>query len=116
MTINFALEYIPRRMRELGYGDNYILRLRQFILIPKSVITVQAHAEYFILVEAQEGIRIESNTGVYSSFEEQSDELQYEHNGEIIIDNAAEAYQWVKFIQVIPLQKEPSCTNQQNCN
>ena len=35
MTIELAIEYIPRRMKALGYGNDYNIRFRHFVLQPK---------------------------------------------------------------------------------
>ncbi|MFZ5553555.1 MAG: hypothetical protein ACOZCO_10590 [Bacteroidota bacterium] len=115
MTTNLALEYIPRRMRELGYGNNYLIRFRHFILPPEGTLTVNAYSEYFILVETIDGVKVESDTGVFYSFEEQADELQYDHTGEITMTNTTTLYQPVKFIQVIPKTQTHKCSSTENC-
>lgn len=102
MTINFALEYIPKRMEELGYGEQYTMRLRDMILEPTTVIHIEAYAQYFLLVEPPDGVRVESDTGIYFSAEQNSNERQYEHQGFIMIENTTNLYQYVRFIQLIP--------------
>lgn len=111
MTVNLALEYIPRRMKELGYGNNYILRFRHFTLSPseKRIITSLA-GEFFLLVEENFYLRIESETGIYDLGAKNSNEMQYEHQGEIaLINSDSENFIHTKFIQVIPIHNEPNC-------
>ena len=41
MTVNLALEYIPRRMQELGYRADYYIRFRHFVLQPSEELILQ---------------------------------------------------------------------------
>jgi hypothetical protein len=102
MTINFALQYIPRRMEELGYGNRYTMRLRELVLLPGQTLTVEAYAQLFILVEPPDTIKVDSDTGIYDPQEKLSNERQYEHQGLITIQNKPEGRTYVKFIQLIP--------------
>jgi hypothetical protein len=102
MTINFALQYIPKRMDELGYGNSYTMRLRELVIQPEQSVTVEAYAQYFILVEPPDDIIVDSDTGIYDPAEKLSNERQYEHQGVITINNKAESRQYVRFIQLIP--------------
>jgi hypothetical protein len=103
MTIGFALEYTTRRMQELGYGDQYLIKFRHLILQPYEERALSAYNEYFMLVDADEGLRISSDFGLYDLAEEKSNELQYEHFGKIQITNREPKIRSVKFIQVIPI-------------
>lgn len=106
MTINLAIEYIPRRMQELGYGDKYILRFRHFVLTDNQLINVRAFGgEFYLLVEESSAIKIESESGVYDLAEQKSNELMYEHHGEISIFNKNRSVTFAKMIQVIPMHK-----------
>lgn len=105
MNINFAIEYIPRKMRELGYGDEYIIRLRSFAL-PRSVpFTMETSGgEFFLLVEEYNELTIESETGMYyrNLGTLTSNENIYEHRGKIVMNNKGNFPVYVKMIQVIP--------------
>jgi hypothetical protein len=117
MTINLALEYIPRKMRELGYGDNYILRFRNFNIPEDEAMTLNAFSgEFFLLIEESDFITIESDTGLYDLSDKYTNEHQYEHHGEILITNkSVDNFRTVKFIHVIPSHGKPQCETTKNC-
>ena len=103
MTTDLALEYIPRRMRELGYGDNYSLRFVHIVLQPSEVRQLEASCEFFILVEEPQSVNIDSDMGIFDLSSTAANELQYEHQGSITITNQnANGVTSVRFIQVIP--------------
>src|SRR5579884_519823 len=102
MTTDLALEYIPRRMRELGYGDNYSLRFSHLVLQPSEVRQIEASCEFFILVEEPQNVTIDSDMGIFDLGYSATNELQYEHQGIITITNYGNAIVNVRFIQVIP--------------
>jgi hypothetical protein len=106
MTINYALEHIPRRMRELGVNDNYFLKFRHFVIPPNDTVTIDGYNEYFFLVQAGNDLKVRSEFGVYDLFDTGINEQQYEHQGKITITNpsspTAGMYKHIKFIQVIP--------------
>ena len=106
MTINLAIEYIPRRMQELGYGDKYIIRFRHFVLTPNQQITIRSFGgEFYLLVRENETIRIDSEAGLYDKADTKTNELMYEHHGEITVLNKAASLNYVKMVQVIPKHK-----------
>jgi len=103
MTPDLALEYIPRRMEELGYGNNYFLRFAHLVLQPQEVRFIEASCEFFILVEEPQNVTIDSDMGVFDLSNTVANELQYEHQGAITITNKnPNATISVRFIQVIP--------------
>ena len=108
MTINLALEYIARRMRELGYEDNYSIQFRHFVLQSKAKIKVHAQNQLFVLIEPSESIAVKSDIGVFDVTTDNVNELHYEHQGEIRIRNYSIITQHARFIQVIP-KTEKQC-------
>jgi hypothetical protein len=102
MTTDLALEYIPRRMKELGYGDNYSLRFAHFVLQANQTVNVDASCQFFILVEEPANMDIESDNGIFNLALASTNEMQYEHQGQIILTNLVGAINNVRFIQVIP--------------
>lgn len=102
MTTNLALDYIARRMRELGHGDNYSTQFRHFVLKSKSKVKVYGQNQLFILIEPSECIAVKSDTGIFDVSTDNVNELQYEHQGEIRIRNYSIITQHARFIQVIP--------------
>lgn len=105
MTIDFALTYIPRRMEELGYANNYFLKPKHLILQPGEQRKIEAHNQYFILIQEAEEVKIASEFGFYDLLSTASNELDYEHQGMIIIDNYSQEVKHLKLIQVIPKHK-----------
>lgn len=107
MTISLALEYISRRMKELGYADNYSIQFRHFVLPPKERVKVHVPNELLILIEPVEAISVKSDAGIFDVTIDSVNELQYEHQGYVRIRNYASIIQHARFIQVIPKTDEP---------
>jgi hypothetical protein len=105
MTVQLAFEYIPRRMKELGYGDDYHIRLKYLSLAPIEKRTMEAFNDLIILVDVGYNARVESAMGVLDWTDSSLRELQYEHQGIISITNKWEVITSVQYIQVIPKQR-----------
>jgi hypothetical protein len=105
MNIALALEYIPRRMNELGYGTNYYIRFRHFVMQPSEKLDIDAYNQFFILVEEINDASVVSEFGLFDIAETKVNEQTYEHQGEIKITNYSNAINHVRFIQVIPKHK-----------
>ena len=107
MNIQLAVEYIPRRMQELGHGDQYNIRFRHFVLHPEEERKIDAINQLFLLIEPLDSVAVISDFGVYDSTASNVNELQYEHQGCISIINYATIIQSVRFIQIIPKNEKP---------
>ncbi len=105
MTINLALEYIPRRMQELGYKGNYYIRFRHLVLQANEEQSIDAYNQFYYLVEEAQNVRVESETGIFDLSESTTNEMQYEHQSKIQIKNYASSINHLRFIQVIPKHK-----------
>ena len=103
MTSDLALDYISRRMREMGYGKNYLIRLRHVILKVGEVREITAYNQMFLLIEPTENIRIESDVGLFDLSENHANEMQYEHRGRIRITNLSVSPTNARFLQAIPV-------------
>jgi hypothetical protein len=102
MTIALALEYIPRRMNELGYTDQYYIRFRHLVLQANEQIDIEAYNQFYILIDEPDNINVTSEFGLFDlSFEKTSEQL-YEHQGFISIHNYSSIVNHIRFIQVIP--------------
>lgn len=101
MTIALAQDYLRGRMQELGFGDYYYLRLRHFVLRPKEKIIIHADVHLYLLVHPPFMVRVQSQYGIYDLTVDNVNELQYEHQGIIEVENYASHLQHVQFIQVI---------------
>lgn len=102
MNVEFALDFIPRRMKELGYGNDYITRWRYIQLDRISNTVIQANNEYFILITPPPTLIVKSKNGIFDLYDTALNELQYEHKGKIEIRNRGNVNLFVLFIQVIP--------------
>ena len=107
MTINLTLEYIARRMKELGSGDDFSIQFRQLVWRSKGKLKQAAGNQLFILLEPSESIAVKSDSGVFDVTTENVNELHYEHRGEIRIRNYTIITQHARFIQVIPNETKP---------
>ena len=107
MTIQLAVEYISRRMQELGYGDQYNIRFRHFVLQPEEERKIDALNQLFLLIDPPDSVAVISDFGVYDFTASNVNELQYEHQGCISIINYATIIQPVRFIQIIPKNENP---------
>lgn len=105
MTVNFALEYIPRRMNELGYGNEYHLRLKYLTFGPLETKTLEAYNQLVIVIDIGYYMKIESDMGVIDWVDNTLKEYQYEHTGPITLTNKWEGFNSIQFIQVIPKKK-----------
>ena len=103
MNVALAIEYIPRRMKELGYGANYYIRFRHFVLQSQEELEIEAYNQFFILVEEKCDVSIHSDFGVYDIADSKTNEQHYEHQGNIVISNTRNTINHVRFIQVIPI-------------
>jgi hypothetical protein len=106
MTINLALEYIPRRMEELGFGNEYYLRFRHLVMQPSEEREMQAYNQFFILAEEAVDVKVESEFGIFDLSLKNANEMLYEHQGLIRIKNLASGINHIRFIQVIPKHKK----------
>ncbi len=102
MTVEFAIGFIPNRMKELGYGDNYIIRWRHLFVGASETLSIDANNEYYLLINPANGIEVISKAGAFNISDTAINEMQYEHKGKIQIKNNNTASQLVLFIQVIP--------------
>jgi hypothetical protein len=102
MTIALAIEYIPRRMKDLGIGAEYYLRFRHFVIKPNEIVEIDAYNQFFILVDEVSEISILSDFGVYDLSDANTNEQSYEHQGTITLTNYSSSTASIRFIQVIP--------------
>lgn len=102
MNIGFAMEYIPKRMCEIGYGSDYFIRMRHLVLQPNEQRKITVHNQLFVMIDPYCDLRVESSTGVFDLSEDKANEIQYEHQGDITITNQSIFMNHIRFIQVLP--------------
>jgi hypothetical protein len=103
MTSDLALDYISRRMQEMGYGKDYLVRFRHVLLKVNEVRELTAYNQIFLLIDPVTSIRIESDVGLFDINEDSANELQYEHRGRIRITNVSLSPTNARFLQAIPI-------------
>jgi len=101
MTIALAIEYIPRRMKDLSIADYYV-RFRHFIIQAGEVVEIDSYNQFYILVDEVSEISILSDFGVYDLSDPNTNEQCYEHQGSITLQNYSPGPASIRFIQVIP--------------
>ncbi len=115
MTVGFALEMIPRRMKELGHGDNYLLKWRHMQLDASTEIEIRSHADFHYLIAPNESIIVMSNMGCFDLQDTAINEFQYEHRGNIKVRNKSAKQAQVLFIQATPKHCKPNSKSQETC-
>lgn len=100
MTERFILEYIPHRMKQLGF-TNYHIRYRDVLIRGLDTLVIDAYNELYFIIDNPDNLLIESDYGVYDSSGYYEVENIYQHRGEIVITNLNEPNQRIKLIQVI---------------
>ena len=89
-------------MLELGYRRReYSLRFRHFVFKASEQIQIDAFNQLYILVEETADVSISSELGVFDLSALNTNEMQYEHQGQIKISNQSVQVRHVRFIQVI---------------
>jgi hypothetical protein len=102
MTVALALEYIPRRMAELGFGKEYYIRFRHLVLQGNEILEIPAYNQYYILVDEADQVNVSSDFGLFDLSLSTTNEQIYEHQGLITIQNYSGSITHLRFIQVIP--------------
>lgn len=103
MTSDLALEYIRRRMTEMGYSKDYLIRFRHVLLKVHETREIVAYNQIFLLIEPVHDIRIESDVGLFDLTEDHANEMQYEHRGRIRLMNLSLLPINARFLQAIPI-------------
>ena len=108
MNLAFALDYIPRRMRELGFGERFVTRYRHVLLVDKTDMVIKADNQLLLFITPEFGVKIESEKGVFDLADLKVNEQQYEHTGEVKVSSNIGSNTYLLFIQVIPQHKKSS--------
>jgi hypothetical protein len=111
MTSDLAVDYIARRMNEMGFGKSYLIRFRHILLKLGEVREITAYNQIFLLIEPMPNIRIESDVGLFDLTEDHANEMQYEHRGRIRITNLSLVPTNARFLQAIPINMNDHASN-----
>lgn len=112
MTSDLALDYVTRRMKEMGYGKDYLIRFRHVLLKVNEVRELTAYNQIFLLIDPIASLRIESDVGLFDLNEDSANELQYEHRGRIRLTNLSLSPTNARFLQAIPINADINAGNE----
>lgn len=102
MTTDLALALIENRMRDMGYKpDEYSMSFRHYVLQGAEQREIEAYSEFYFLEHDPDDVNIKSDFGLYDLSFHKSNELKYEHQGLIQIQNLSGTVNHLRFIQVI---------------
>ena len=65
MNVAIAMEYIPRRMKQLGYESEYYIRFRHLVLQPSESMEINAYNQFYMLIEEPKDLKIVSDFGLF---------------------------------------------------
>lgn len=106
MNEGTAIEIAEQKMKELGVGKEYIIRYRHLMLDAGEKKKIKGENHLYILVQPDLGIMVASKAGIYNMRDAGINEQQYIHRGQLLIESFLRSRIGVKFIQVIPKQKQ----------
>jgi hypothetical protein len=109
MTIDFVMQTIPRRMAELGFGDNYRYRVRSVLVPGNGEVVMRSWNtwNYFPLeyLDRAFGLVVESDVGYLDIASAKFSENQFEHTGKITLRNSSAQPVHCHLIAVTPFCK-----------
>ena len=105
MNTEVITDYMHRRMKELGHGDEYYIRLRHFVLAAGESRDIDGSNHLYFLLEPTDMLSVQSTFGFFDLSADTGNELQYEHQGKITITNYSSIANHIRFIQAIPKNK-----------
>lgn len=100
MKEEVAIRYIPQRVSERGFSKHRLV-YQDLNLKPRDFLKLAAFNEIWFVLDAEEGILIRSDFGVYNYGDRGLTENTHEHGDDIFIENISNEVRKVKFIQVI---------------
>lgn len=107
MNAVLAIEVARCKMREMGHGDNYTLRVRTLFMTAGENRVLSGGTDLFILIEPFQYMMVQSKHGVFNLQNPENPEVEYIHSGKITITNLFEGSNFaVMFLQVIPLNQK----------
>ena len=100
MSEQFILNYVPQRVKQLGF-NKYHLRYRDLVIDPLAIQSISAYNELYFIVDDPTGFVVESDYGFYDCTEDALSDSVHQHRGEITITNPGLEKRRIKFIQII---------------
>ncbi len=96
------MKVIENRMQELGFSNQYTVRLKHVVLKANERLEIEADNQFYFLIKDAENVSIHSDFGFFDLSFPFSNEQDYEHQGTILLQNHVSYLNHVHFIQVIP--------------
>ncbi len=100
MSEPFILEYIPQRVKQLGF-NLYHIRYRDMTILHGYPRMIPAYNELYFIIDNPEKIIVESDYGRYDTWNTAASDNEHQHRGEIIITNRTSDPLRIRFVQVI---------------
>lgn len=102
MNTDLALSLIESRMRDMGYTPKeYSISFKHFVLQGNERREVEAYNELYFLEHDPEDVSIQSDFGFYDLSFQKTNEMKYEHQGNIGLQNLSGSTNHIRFIQII---------------
>ena len=115
MNTELALAIIQSRMRDMGFTEGeYSTAFKHCVLQGGEIRQINAYNEFYFLEHDPEDVNIRSDFGLYDLSFHKTNELRYEHQGEITISNLSALVNHVRFIQVILKSKKQNNNGSNN--
>lgn len=96
------MDYVKKRMAELGHAEKYSIYLRHLIISAGGEMTINATNELWVLIEVVDMLYILSDNGLYDISATYNNDVVYEHSGNIYMKNyAGDRTIHARFIQAI---------------
>lgn len=102
MFETIAIAIAKSKMNEQGV-EEYILRHRHIRLDSLRDRIIDAHNEWYILLDQPTFVKVQSKAGIYDLQDIALREIQHVHTGRITLTNSANESATVEFLQLIPI-------------
>lgn len=102
MTEDYTLQYIERRMQDLGFEKHYITETNHIVMQANEILEIEAYNQFFYLINEADNVRIRSDFGFFDLSFGFTNRQDYEHQGQITLHNYANSINHIRFIHVIP--------------
>lgn len=97
MTEEFAYQYVKSRQQQLG-AAGFDLDYKHLTLKPGQKQPLAAQGQMWIVIAADEGIRVQSDTGQYYPKSRTLQLHMHEHTGQLVVQNNERVPQQVRFV------------------
>ena len=100
MSEQFILQYIPVKLKQLGFM-NYFIRYKDMTIPGNTIQVVESYRDLLFIVDDPEGLIVDSDYGMYDTTGNYLQENSHQHKGYVNINNPNTENKRIKFIQAI---------------